>query len=166
MQRFHGAKSETFDITEYFLGETHAHGVLETPSGRLRKRFVCRMSGMWQDDVFVLDERFFHDDGTREDRTWRVRRAGDGCITATAPDVAGEARGHAADGGFVMTYVLRIPVKGWRLPIRMHDRMYRMDDGSVLNRATMRLLGVRVGELTFHFSKSSSAQTQLDSAAR
>ena len=142
------------DITELLEGRTHAVGVLETAGGLLRRRFDAEIVGSWTGAAFTLRERFTLDDGSVERRTWQVRRASGGEIVATASDVVGEAIGQSGPGSFRMRYVLKVKVRGWTLPISFDDRIYAMPDGTALNRATLRFLGIRVGELTFHFRKT------------
>jgi hypothetical protein len=142
-----------YGITTFFAGRTRGVGILESPRGRLKKRFVCEIDGGWEGGEFVMREVFTHDDGTVDHRQWRIVPADQGRFTGRAEDVIGLAEGRTDRDEIRIAYTLRVPVKTWRLPIRFDDRLLRMDDAHVLNRSTMYLMGVRVGELTFWFEK-------------
>ena len=52
-----------------------------------------------------------------------------------------------------MTYRLRIPRGDGEIVVSMEDWLYLQDDGTLINRARMRKLGLPVGELIVAFRK-------------
>jgi hypothetical protein len=50
-------------------------------------------------------------------------------------------------------YTMAIPVSGTTYHFQFDDWMYQIDDEVVLNRATMRKFGVKLGEVTLSFRK-------------
>ena len=77
----------------------------------------------------------------------------DGRYTGTAGDVVGTAQGKARGNAFYWTYTLSLPVNGSVYEVQFDDWMYLMTDKVMLNKATMRKLGVRLGEVTLSFTK-------------
>lgn len=136
---------------EYFAGYTSGTGLVQDRAGRVRRQFTIEMHGHWEDDVFVLNERFLFDDGERTERTWRLEKIDDHHYRATAGDVVGEASATAYGPALNMRYVFQLPVKGKTYEVKFDDWIYLQPDGSALNRATMRKFGVRLGEVLVHF---------------
>ena len=87
-------------------------------------------------------------DGERSERTWRLRKVDRHRYEGTAGDVVGtaeiDAYGHAVN----LRYTLDLPVKGKRWKIDFDDWLFLQPGGVIVNRATMRKFGIRVGELT------------------
>ncbi|MBM3488136.1 MAG: DUF3833 domain-containing protein [Alphaproteobacteria bacterium] len=140
-------------LEEFFLGRTRGIGIVEDRFGRLRRRFVCDMTGRWENDLFVLDETFAYADGARDHRVWRVRPGPDGRYEGHADDVIGTATGAAVGDTLAWGYVLRLPIGGRHHNIRFDDRMYLLADGLLLNRARMFKWGIRIAEVTLAFRR-------------
>jgi hypothetical protein len=147
-----------FEITRFFEGRTTANGVFEDRSGRLRRRFRATFVGGWADDgLFVIDEDFLYDDGIHEKRQWRIRRLAGGRFTATCGECIGEADGITGDQDWRMTYKFRLRLAKRSIVVAFDERMYRVDAGVAINRATVRKWGVRLGEVTIVFRKTGDA---------
>jgi Protein of unknown function (DUF3833) len=141
------------DLQQYFNGVLDAYGVFTDRSGAVVKRFTVVMRCSWQGDEGVLDEDFLYSDGTKQKRVWRLKKLPDGRYTGTADDVVGTAQGQARGNAFYWTYTLRLPVDGSVYDVQFDDWMYLMTDTVMLNKATMRKFGVRLGEVTLSFTK-------------
>jgi len=141
------------DLQEYFNGTLDAYGVFTDRSGTVVKRFTVVMQCSWQGNEGVLDEDFLYSDGTRQKRIWRLTKRADGRYTGRADDVVGEAQGESRGNAFHWTYTLSLPVDGRVFDVQFDDWMYRMSDKVMLNKATMRKFGVRLGEVTLSFTK-------------
>ena len=139
----------------YFNGRVDAWGMFTDRSGKVVKRFTVVIDGRWTGDEGVLAEDFTYSDGTKQQRTWRLRKLADGRYSGRADDVVGEARGEAAGNALRWTYVLALPVDGRTWEVDMDDWMFQMDDNVLLNRTIMRKWGVRLGEVTISFRKRS-----------
>ena len=142
-----------FDLLSYFNGVLDAYGVFTDRSGQVVKRFTVVMTCSWNGDEGVLDEAFSYSDGTTQQRIWRLKKYADGHFTGRADDVVGEALGETRGNAFHWTYTLSLPVDGKVYEVQFDDWMYRMTDKVVLNKATMRKFGVRLGEVTLSFTK-------------
>ena len=77
------------DLATYFNGPVVAHGMFQDRSGQVVKRFVVQIDSHWQGNQGVLDERFRYDDGSTQQRVWRLTRHADGRYTGQADDDAG-----------------------------------------------------------------------------
>ena len=124
-----------------------------TGAGKVVRRFTVVMDCRWQGDDGVLDEDFTYSDGTRQRRIWRLKKLADGRYTGRADDVVGEATGQERGNAFNWKYTMALPVDGRIVNVQFDDWMYLMDDTVMLNKATMRKFGVRLGEVTLAFTR-------------
>lgn len=149
----YAAEKPALDLAQYFNGKVLAHGIFQSRSGEVVKRFAVEIDGSWNGNQGVLDERFTYSDGTKQRRVWRLTRHADGRYTGTADDVAGEASGQTSGNAFQWAYTLRLPVDGKVYDVQFDDWMYLVDDKTLLNRAVMSKFGIRLGEVTLSFQK-------------
>lgn len=143
----------TLDLAEYFNGRVDGYGMFQDRSGHVVKRFTVAMDCRWQGNQGVLDEVFTYSDGSTERRIWTLTRGEGGIYTGTAADVVGEARGQTSGNAFHWAYTLKLPVDGKTWEVQLDDWMVLIDERTLLNRATMRKFGVRLGDLTLSFTK-------------
>jgi Protein of unknown function (DUF3833) len=148
-----------FELTSFLQGHTKAWGIFEDRFGRLRRRFDVEMHGTWKDGVFVLDESFVYDDGRREQRTWLVTPLSNGRFEATCADCVGKATGVCAQDTISMSYGFRLRLPSRVIKVDIHDRLYRMSARTVVNRATVRKWGVRLGEMSLFFERQLAEPT-------
>ena len=141
------------DLQQYFNGTLDAYGVFTDRSGAVVKRFTVVMQCQWTGDEGVLDEAFTYSDGSTQRRVWRLKKLADGGFSGRADDVVGEALGQTRGNAFHWTYTLNLPVDDKVYEVQFDDWMYLMTDKVMLNKATMRKFGVRLGEVTLSFTK-------------
>lgn len=148
------AKAEPkLDLATYFNGPVEAHGMFQDLSGQVIKRFVVQIESKWQGNQGTLDERFKYDDGTTQQRIWRLTRHADGRYTGRADDVVGEALGQVSGNALNWAYTMQLPVDGKVYEVQFDDWMYLIDERVMLNRAVMSKFGFRLGEVTLSFIK-------------
>lgn len=142
----------------FFAGVTRSSGVIEARSGAPLRRLRTETRGRMEGDVLVLDQTLRFDDGETRDRSWRLRRTGDGRYTATATDVVGEVRGESAGRALKLEYQLQLtPGSRWRTA-HAEQWMYLMDDGrTLLSRLTLSKLGIVVATVSEIFQKAPDA---------
>lgn len=141
------------DLKTYFNGPLVAHGIFTDRSGKVVRRFTVQMTGTWNGNEGVLDERFTYSDGKTERRVWRLTDLGGGRWSGRADDVVGEATGVASGNALNWRYTLALPVDGKVYEVQFDDWMYLMDDKVMLNKAVMSKFGFRLGEVTLSFYK-------------
>jgi hypothetical protein len=147
------AEKPALDLQQYFNGTLDAYGVFTDRSGTVVKRFTVVMRCSWTDGQGVLDEDFVYSDGSQQKRIWRLNALGDGRYTGRADDVVGVAQGQTQGNAFHWTYTLALPVDGTVYEVQFDDWMYLVNDRIMLNKASMRKLGIYLGEVTLSFSK-------------
>lgn len=141
------------DLQQYFNGTLDAYGVFTDRSGAVVKRFTVVMVCTWAGNEGTLDEDFSYSDGTKQRRIWRLTKLADGRYTGRADDVVGQAQGQTRGNAFYWTYTMALPVDGTVYEVQFDDWMYLVDDRVMLNKATMRKFGIRLGEVTLSFTK-------------
>lgn len=140
-------------LEEYFSVPVRAWGVVQDRSGKVTRRFSVDMRGEQRGDLFLLHEAFAFADGERSERTWQLRRLDAHRYEGTAADVVGSARIEAYGSAVNLDYTLRLPVGERTWEIDFDDWLFLQEDGVLINRATMRKFGFRVGELTVVFQR-------------
>lgn len=141
-------------LEDYFLGRTMAWGVFQDRFGRLRRQFQVTIDGAWDGETLTLDEQFAYSDGERQRRVWRLRRSGPDRWDGRADDVIGVAHGRIQGHELSWVYQVRLPIGRNGLVTTFDDRMWLQPDGVMINRATVRKLGLRIAEATIVFRKS------------
>lgn len=149
----YAAEKPVLDLKTYFDGPLVAHGVFTDRSGKVARRFIVQMTGTWNGNQGVLDERFTYSDGKTERRVWRLTDLGGGRYEGRADDVVGVAQGIAAGNALNWRYTLALPVDGTVYEVQFDDWMYLMDERVMLNKAVMSKFGIRLGEVTLSFTK-------------
>ena len=140
-------ESPRLEPETFFDGQLVAHGMLKDRAGRVTRRFVADIDASWEDGVGTLDERFVFADGEEDRRVWTLRPDGEGAYIGTAGDVVGESPVRVAGNAMFLDYTLRVPFGDGTLDVQIDDRMYLIDDSTLLNESVMRKFGFRVGEI-------------------
>jgi len=152
----YAAERPLLDLKTYFNGKLKAHGIFTDRSGKVVRRFVVDMTGTWNGNQGVLDERFTYSDGKTERRVWRLTDEGNGRWSGRADDVVGTAVGIASGNALNWSYTLRLPVDDKVYDVQFDDWMYLVDERVMLNKAVMSKFGIRLGEVTLSFTKEGS----------
>lgn len=146
-------KEPRFVIENYFSGETKAWGIFEDRFGTLRREFVVDITGTWDGNKLVLDERFVYSDGEKERRVWTITKIDDHTYTGTAGDVIGTARGRSFGNTLNWNYDLNLKVGDGTWQVHFDDWMYLQPGGVMLNKAVVTKFGVHIGTVTLAFNK-------------
>jgi len=140
-------KGPAFDPRVHLSGPILCEGVVYGPLGRVTSRFVAEMEGVWQGDTGTLTERFRYDNGSVQDRQWRLTLGADGAIAAAATDVPGGGVGTLSGPTVEMRYRIELPAAAGGHVLQVVDWMYLMDNGTIINRSQFRKFGIKVAEL-------------------
>lgn len=149
----YSAEKPVLDLQTYFNGTLVGHGMFQSRSGKVERRFVVTIDAKWEGNVGTLDERFEWSDGEKQRRVWTITRTGAGTYTGTADDVVGVAQGRAAGNALQWTYILALPVSGRTWHVNFDDWMFLIDDKVMLNTAVMSKWGIRLGQVTLSFTR-------------
>lgn len=148
----------TLVLEEYFSGDTRAWGLFEDRFGKLRRQFTVEISGTWDGEVLVLDERFEYSDGERDRRVWQITKTGPHSYVGRADDVVGTAQGEAYGNALNWRYHMDLKVGAGTMRVHFNDWMFLQPSGVLLNRARVSKLGIEIGEVTLAFMKPDSRQ--------
>lgn len=140
-------------LENYLDGPVTAWGIVQDRKGKVLRRFEVEMVGTWEGDSGTLHETFKYHDGEESLRIWRIRKESDTEYSGNADDVVGTASGIRAGNALNWRYVLALQVQGRTWNISFDDWMYLLDDRTLVNKATMRKFGLKVGEVTLFFRK-------------
>lgn len=143
-------------LEEFFNGPLVAHGMLQSRSGEVTRRFTATMEGTWDGNEGVLDEDFFWDDGENEKRVWYLTKTAKNTYAGTAGDVVGTAVGTTAGHALHWKYQLEVPMGDRTIKVTMDDWMYLLDEDRLINRTRMTYFGVHVGDLTIYIERTGS----------
>ena len=152
-EHFAGAKP-TFDPMAYFTGHTHSWGVFENRAGNPSKRFTTDCTGRMEGDTLVLDQTFVYEDGSRQQRHWRIRRIDAHRYAAVANDVVGTGTGEAYGNAFHWEYTVALKPGNPLLAVRLKQWMYLQPDRrTLLNRGSVNKFGVEVAQIAESFRR-------------
>ena len=85
------SKNLSFDLLEYFEGETTAWGLIVDRFGTLQRTFKVRLNGNIDNKQLLLKEYFTYNDGETEYREWIIKKIdtgsyeGKSCLLYTSP---------------------------------------------------------------------------------
>lgn len=134
-------------LEQFFDGSLTAHGVVKNRSGKVIRHFNATIDASWNGDKGVLDERFIFSDGERQTRVWNLTKVADDRYIGTAADVIGEGEIKLAGNALFLNYVLRVPYNDGTIDVRVDDRMYKVDDNTIINESTLHKFGFKVGSI-------------------
>jgi hypothetical protein len=140
-------------IEDYLSGNVKAWGILQNRSGKVIRQFSADLTGKWDGEKLILDEKFNWTDGEVQKRQWKINKIDEHNYEGTAGDVVGIAKGYSYGPAFKFEYVLLVPVKGKEMKITFDDWIFMQDDKVAINKATMTKFGIKVAELTVLFLK-------------
>ena len=143
-----------FDPQAFFTGRVRSWGVFENRAGQPTRRFATESVGRREGDTLVLDQEFTYDGDQHQTRHWRIRRVDAHRFVATANDVVGTATGVAYGNAFCWEYTVALHPGNPLYDVRLKQWMY-LQEGSrtMVNRATIRKLGVEVAQVTEYFRR-------------
>ena len=137
------ASSPRFLPEQFFAGATHGEGVLAT-RGRADRPFQVTSTGhAGSDGSFVVEQKIAYAEGKLEQRSFSIRRTGEGEYAGSLTGASGAVTARAEGNTFHLRYTITKPV------LTMEQWIYLQPDGrTVLNRATVRLLGIPVAHVS------------------
>ncbi len=161
-QSFAGAEPR-FEPDKFFDGPTRSWGVIESRSGRPKRRFRTEMMGRREGNDLVITQDFIFEDGHKQQRIWRMRQIDDHRYDATANDVVGVSHGQAYGNTFHWEYTLALRPGNPLANVRFKLWMYLQADGeTMINKVTISKLGIIVARTTEHFHRGTGPVPSID----
>ena len=140
-------------IEEFFDGHVLATGQFQDTFGTVRRRFDVDIKGTWDGTTLTLVEDFVYEDGSEEQRIWRMTKTGQNTWTGKADGVRGTAKGRSDGDTFNWAYKIDLPVPDGTLRVAFDDWLWQLSDTRVYNRGYMKKYGVDIGEVQITFDK-------------
>jgi hypothetical protein len=136
-------------IKNFFDGEIEAFAIKQDSSGKIISTFTAKIKGEWEGNKGVVKHNFIYANGSKDSRTWLITiDDSDGSFTAVGHDVATPANGKQIGNAAQSNYSLRIGSKAQKEIMNFEDRMYLVDDKSM----------IMISEFNNHKNKSSSGK--------
>ena len=161
MKQFENTKP-TFDIFNFFKGDTIAYGIFEDRFGKLRRQFRVNITGTIDNDTLKLDEKFLYDDGEKSSRIWKIKKISDKNSTkfvGSAEDVEGFAVGQSVGNTLNWSYDIYLKIKGKNLKVKFNDWIYQQDKNVAINRAYVSKFGIEIGSVTLVFLRGNTSKS-------
>lgn len=151
--QIYSEEQPVMDVREYFNGPIKGWGFVQDWRGKVVRRFDIDMHGTWDGETGVLEEDFRYYDGTEQQRRWTLTRINDSEFIGEASDVTGFNFGRMSGNMLHMNYQLEVPYKDGSITLTLDDRLWRLNDGVVINKTKMKKFGLTVGHLTVFMQK-------------
>lgn len=142
------------NVKSFFNGKLSAHGIVKNRSGKVIRYFNATIKAYWTPEGNgILDENFIFDDGEQQRRVWTLKPLQNGKYLATAGDVVGDSILDTSGNALFLKYTLTIPYKEKPMNVRVDDRMYLLNDTTLINESIMTKFGFEVAYVTLVISK-------------
>ena len=140
-------------LTEFFEGDVRAWGLVVPRFGGQPEHFhfKCAVRGCRRNSS--LKERFEFSDGQVDNRMWEFAFESANNFTGDCDELSRWKSGYASGSAISMEYLFELKVGTQIIPVWFDDRMYRIDDKTLANRAVMHRFGIRLGEVNAVFQK-------------
>ena len=147
------SKNLSFDLLEYFDGETTAWGLIVDRFGNLQRTFKVRLNGNIDNKQLLLKEYFTYNDGETEYREWIITKTETGTYEGKSKDTIGVAKGKQVGNTMRMVYDTTISIGETDIRVSFDDRFVKADKKVVINRADILKWGIKIADVTIFFSK-------------
>ena len=147
------SKNLSFDLLEYFDGETTAWGLIVDRFGNLQRTFKVRLNGNIDNKQLLLKEYFTYNDGETEYREWIITKTETGTYEGKSKDTIGVAEGKQDGNTMRMVYYTTISIGETDIRVSFDDRFVKADKKVVINRAEILKWGIKIADVTIFFSK-------------
>lgn len=160
-------EAEPFVPEKFFIGTTYAQGEFVNIIDGTTRGVKAVIRGRFDGASLTLMEDFTYSDGEKERKTWTLTKSGEGVYLGTREDVVGIAKGRLEGPVFRLTYMANVKTKTSSYDLSFDDVLGYQPDGTVLNRAVVSKLGVKIGDITLKISRRpEAASPQLHAPRR
>jgi len=147
------SKDISFELLEYFEGETMAWGLVVDRWGNLQRSFKVKLNGKRNNKELLLKEYFIYNDGEQEYREWVITKKETGLYEGKSKDTIGVAKGKKVGNTMRMVYDTTISIGETDIRVSFDDRFVKADKKVVINRAEIFKWGIKIADVTIFFSK-------------
>ncbi len=144
-----------FDPLAYWAGHHRSWGVMENRGGAPIDTVVTDCLGTaLPDGSLHMAQTLTLGDGTISHRDWHLWRTGPASYAATANDMVGQAAGTATGRVFHWSWTLALSPGNPLKNVVMDQWMYLYANGTMMNRTTIRKLGIVLAEVSEQFEEA------------
>jgi hypothetical protein len=143
--------SPAFDPLKFWSGHHRSWGVMENRAGAPTDIVTTDCQGTPAADGSLSMAQTLTVGGKTTHRDWRLRRTGPTTYAATANDMVGEAHGTATGRVFHWSWTLALSPGNPLKDVLMDQWMYLYPNGTMMNRTTIRKLGLILAEVSEQF---------------
>lgn len=143
-----GVARKAFVPEEFFRGKIYAQGEFVNVIDGSRRGVTALIDGRFDGRALTLVEDFTYSDGEKDRKTWVLTKTGPTTYSGVREDVIGQASGRLDPPFFRLTYMANVKTKTSSYDLTFDDVIGYEPDGTVLNRAVVSKLGVKIGEVT------------------
>ena len=147
------SKNLSFELLDYFDGETKAWGLVVDRFGNLQRTFKVKLTGKRENKQLLLKEYFTYNDGESEYREWVITKTESGTYEGKSKDTIGVAKGIQVSNTIRMVYDTTISIRETNIRVSFDDRFVKADNKVVINRAEVLKWGIKIADVTIFFSK-------------
>ena len=119
----------------------------------LRIQFTVDMTGLIENDTLTLEEDFVYADGEIDKRIWKFSKFDEKSYKGLANDIIGEAVAKEQGNAFNMKYKMDLDLGFGELRVNFNDWMFRIDESTIINKATINKFGLNIATVTLFFRK-------------
>lgn len=141
-------------LEEFFNGECQAWGMFESRTGTIKNYFTVLTSGTWDGERLCLKEKVSYPDRSVDKRDWTIFKTGPNTYQGYTEGLKGEAKGTVNGPHFHWRYRLCWKYKKHKWTTDFDDQMWLHNNSTLINRATIRKYGVRIGQAWLFFSRT------------
>ncbi|MEM7469449.1 MAG: DUF3833 domain-containing protein [Pseudomonadota bacterium] len=142
-----------FDPRKYFDGSVTAWGMVQDWRGEVTRRFSADIRGEVMGNEIKLTEDFNFSDGEISQRVWQLRIKNDNEISGFANDTVGLADGQIIGNAMTLRYLIDLNIEDKTYRVKFDDKLWQIDSDVVINRASIKKFGIKVGQVTLFMRK-------------
>lgn len=125
-------KATKIDIKKFFNGDLEGFAITQDGNGKIIATEAVKINGKWEENKGVVQQNFIYPDGKKDSRTWLITLNDDGTFDAVGHNVTSHGQGKQVGNTAQMIYGLTIPVNGVKKEVKFEDKMYLVDDKSMI----------------------------------
>jgi len=152
IKSFEGAEPK-FRPEQFFDGHVRAWGYSENRFGSINQWFEADFHGETNGDTLTMHEELRYSDGRVIERDWTVVKQSDHEYTVRATDMVGEGKALAYGNAVQWKYYLNVSIGGSKWTLWFDDWMFKRDDNTMIDRATISKYGLTLGRANIYFRK-------------
>ena len=126
------------DIKSFFNGDLEGFAISQDQNGNITGTNTIKINASWEGNKGIIQEVFIYNGGKKDSRTWLVTFEDDGTFDAVGHNVASPAKGRQIGNAAQMIYSLLIPANGVKEEVKFEDKMYLVDEKSMIKISSFR----------------------------